>query len=298
MDHRMPEMDGMEAVRLIRALGTEYAANLPIIALTASDEIGYAEKFMESGFNGFIGKPIDLRQLNMEVSRCVSGVVSDLSPISVADGDGVNPAGIDWQEGRRRYGQISFQNILHSFLRHTPDVLSRMESMLPEHMPDYAVAMHGLKGSCYGVCAVRFGQMAAAMEKKAIEGYSPQLQAEHKAFVTELRELLDSLKDMFEQRQTLERRTALSRETLRFMLDSSRHYRMNKMEEALDELEHYVYEDEAANELVVWLREQTDNLAYGAIVQKLTAYLQNDEHVVSEKGFAQRFPPGRELINW
>jgi CheY-like chemotaxis protein len=63
----MPEMDGMEAMKIIRGLG--YVR--PIVALTADAMIGRAEVFKESGFNDFIAKPIDLRQLNAVLNKFV-----------------------------------------------------------------------------------------------------------------------------------------------------------------------------------------------------------------------------------
>ena len=59
MDSLLPRIDGIEVIRIIRdKIGTEYAKNLPIIALTASpaeDE----ERFLSGGFNALIQKPID-----------------------------------------------------------------------------------------------------------------------------------------------------------------------------------------------------------------------------------------------
>jgi signal transduction histidine kinase/ActR/RegA family two-component response regulator len=58
MDHMMPEMDGVEATRLIRALGGE-AACVPIVALTANAVSGAVDMFFANGFNDFLSKPID-----------------------------------------------------------------------------------------------------------------------------------------------------------------------------------------------------------------------------------------------
>ena len=69
MDHMMPEMDGVETTRAIRALETEYAARVPIIALTANV---FAEKdniFMQNGFQGFLSKPIDLHKLDIVLKK-------------------------------------------------------------------------------------------------------------------------------------------------------------------------------------------------------------------------------------
>ncbi|MDR0758759.1 MAG: response regulator, partial [Treponema sp.] len=64
MDHMMPEMDGVEATRIIRnEIDTDYARNVPIIALTANVIAGNREMFLENGFSAFISKPIDIKQL-------------------------------------------------------------------------------------------------------------------------------------------------------------------------------------------------------------------------------------------
>jgi CheY-like chemotaxis protein len=67
MDHYMPKMDGIEAVKIIRSLGYTH----PIIALTANALVGQAEMFMKNGFDGFISKPIDIRQLNASLNKLI-----------------------------------------------------------------------------------------------------------------------------------------------------------------------------------------------------------------------------------
>ncbi|MDR0434257.1 MAG: response regulator [Gracilibacteraceae bacterium] len=318
MDYRMPEINGIEAARLIRGLGTEYAAALPIIALTADDARENGQKFLENGFDGVAAKPINLRQLDLEMRRCVQRRLLTETPppafrspppetevetgagaaaVGSAGAAGATGAtggeealapeasrvpGLNWQEGRRRYGEIPFQNILHSFARHTPETLRRMETMLPENWPDYSVAVHGLKSSCYGICADGLGERAALLEKLSREGYSAHLQTAHERFAVELEELLRGLQDVLYRRRALERKNGPARETLLLMLDGSRHFRVNQMEEALEELEKYSYEEAGADELVAWLREQTDNLAYGAVARKLEDWLREEDEAEAE----------------
>ncbi|MCL1959954.1 MAG: ATP-binding protein [Spirochaetes bacterium] len=67
MDHFMPIMDGIEAVKIIRELGYTH----PIVALTANVLAGQAEMFLTNGFNDFISKPIDTRQLNETLNKLI-----------------------------------------------------------------------------------------------------------------------------------------------------------------------------------------------------------------------------------
>jgi CheY-like chemotaxis protein len=71
MDHMMPEMDGIEATKAIRALGTKYAQEIPIIALTANAIAGNEQMFIKNGFNAYLPKPFNAASLDSIVQRWV-----------------------------------------------------------------------------------------------------------------------------------------------------------------------------------------------------------------------------------
>jgi len=77
MDHMMPKMDGIEATKILREMGYEGT----VIALTANAIVGQAEMFMNNGFDGFISKPIDVRQLNATLNK----MIRDKQPFEVID---------------------------------------------------------------------------------------------------------------------------------------------------------------------------------------------------------------------
>jgi signal transduction histidine kinase len=72
MDHMMPGMDGLETAGAIRALGTDYARRVPIIALTANAVKGTEELFYEHGFQAFVSKPIDVMSLDAVVRKWIA----------------------------------------------------------------------------------------------------------------------------------------------------------------------------------------------------------------------------------
>lgn len=60
----MPVMDGYETTRQIR----KYSAKVPIIAVTAFAYASDEQKVMESGFDGYMPKPINVRQLKAQLT--------------------------------------------------------------------------------------------------------------------------------------------------------------------------------------------------------------------------------------
>ncbi|MBR3306452.1 MAG: response regulator [Lachnospiraceae bacterium] len=73
MDHMMPEMDGVEAMKLIKADASENGRKISVIALTANAVSGAREMFIREGFDGFIAKPINIADFERVVSRVLEG---------------------------------------------------------------------------------------------------------------------------------------------------------------------------------------------------------------------------------
>ncbi len=71
MDIDLPEMNGVEATRQIRANPNPDIANIPIIALTAQAMWGSADRCFHAGCNAFIAKPVSRREIIDEVARFI-----------------------------------------------------------------------------------------------------------------------------------------------------------------------------------------------------------------------------------
>ena len=63
MDINMPQMDGMECARNIRALADSKKAQIPIVAITGNAKNYSMEEFEEAGINAYLQKPLNFDNL-------------------------------------------------------------------------------------------------------------------------------------------------------------------------------------------------------------------------------------------
>ncbi|MDR2483010.1 MAG: response regulator [Treponema sp.] len=289
MDHMMPGMDGVEAVRIIRnEITGDYARSVPIVALTANALAGNEEMFLSKGFNAYISKPIDIMQLDVVLNTWVRNKQSketlmqaEIEKAARSDGevedapgvlDSLTLEGIDLAQGKERYNsEASYLDILRSYLRHTPPLLEKLHGPSLETLADYAVVVHGLKGSSYGVCANAVGQEAEALEAASRAGDFEYVQKANGPFIESTGRLLVDLEAALKKAAARQGAKPSAprpdQALLDRLLDAARHYRTSQMEEIVKEIESFAYESEG--ELAVWLREQMDALEYDAIRDRL-----------------------------
>ncbi|MFP3089169.1 ATP-binding protein [Treponema sp. TIM-1] len=289
MDHMMPEMDGIETTRIIRnEIGTEYARTVPIIALTANALVGNEEMFMAAGFNAFMAKPIDIMRLDVILNQWVRNKQSEETlwkveqePSQQAEAsqnssagipENVKIDGINLKAGIERYeGETAYRGILRSYMIHTPELLKKLRSFSRETLPEYAITVHGIKGSSFGICADGIGREAEELEHAAKAGNYEKVSGQTAAFIEKveaaLRGIEDLLRDAAEDGSARQKAATPSKDLLKKLLDASKRFKPTVMEDILAELEEYEYE--SGGDLVEWLREQMDNLEYEAIRERL-----------------------------
>ncbi|MDR1649243.1 MAG: response regulator [Synergistaceae bacterium] len=207
MDHIMPEMDGIEAVRVIRGeIGTDYARTVPIIALTANAMKGNEETFLSSGFDAFIAKPIDIIQLDRELNRWVGEkeqkmeeefAALDAGAMEEYRLEGREVEGVDLAAGVERYAEEDiYLQILQSFVVHTPELLEKMRQVSRETLAEYAIIAHGLKGVSYGICAEAIAKQAQVLESAAKFGDFETICAKNGIFIETVETLISGLNDL------------------------------------------------------------------------------------------------------
>jgi signal transduction histidine kinase/HPt (histidine-containing phosphotransfer) domain-containing protein/AmiR/NasT family two-component response regulator len=182
MDIEMPEMDGLEATRRIRAdKSGAFDPGIPIFAMTAHTLPEYREEILRSGMNDFIPKPVDLYKL----SRALSAIKSFTN---------VKDRERDEQEQKTRlYDETKepeiltiinreaalkrldgdtelFQRFCQMFLEEIPEIIAKLETALQQDdFQELYKRAHYLKGSAAIIGAEKAATSAAQLEKSAYE---------------------------------------------------------------------------------------------------------------------------------
>jgi hypothetical protein len=86
--------------------------------------------------------------------------------------------------------------VLHSIAKNTPPLLEEAAKVTKENLSEYAIMVHGLKGSFYGIDAVPVGTMAEALEKAAKAGDYDFVTANNPGFIAAAEQFIHSANEM------------------------------------------------------------------------------------------------------
>lgn len=216
MDHMMPFMDGVEATKKIRDIDTEYAKEVPIVALTANAIKGVEKQFRAAGMNDYLSKPIHMKQLNEILQKWIplekqiriiegkeikppaakkeaKNVTAGLHVSSGAPKKDITDflSGIDVESGLRNCGGSKnvYVRVLQTFAS------SNMQAGLEEYFEkedihNYTVLSHSIKGACRNIGATRVGDMAYALENAGSRGDITYIWDHHREFANAYGDLI------------------------------------------------------------------------------------------------------------
>jgi len=289
MDHMMPGMDGIEATHKIREIGTDYAKNIPIIALTANAIVGNEEMFLNNGFQAFISKPIEIKRLDSVIRKWVRDKEqeklyvrdeADESPASV-ENSAVSKLlfersvkGLNIKKGIKRFGgdSVAYTEVLQSYARNTPPLLEAVKdkSVFQERPADYITIIHGIKGSSYAIFAEKTGEFAESLENAAKDGDNKFVTANTLNFIESTKILINNINSLLEELNSLNLKQKKDKPDNKLLIklrEACLNYEMSIVDEAIAELEIYSYESDDG--LVEWLRINAEQTNFDEIAEKL-----------------------------
>ena len=203
MDHYMPKMDGIEATKIIRSLGYAH----PIVALTANALAGQAEMFMENGFDGFISKPIDIRQLNASLNK----LVRDRYPSEVVEAARQQAFKFNMDKLADSKAQsASDQELAAIFARDAEKVLAKLKSIhtyayrRTDDIRLFVINVHAIKSALANIGETELSAIALKLEQAGREEDIPVLRAETPVFLEALRTVIEKNKPKEDDGDTVE----------------------------------------------------------------------------------------------
>jgi len=194
MDHMMPEMDGMEATRLLRESGYKD----PIVALTANAVAGQSDIFLQNGFDAFISKPIDIRQLNSVLNK----LIRDKQPQEVLDAVREQEALEHNDHDIKSHVDVM---LLESFIRDARKTVAELEELYAhegnfesmikndDYLHKYITTIHGMKSSLWNIGENVLSGLASKLELYGRERNFDNLKTFTPEFLKELRLLLNNI---------------------------------------------------------------------------------------------------------
>ena len=198
LDHMMPQMDGMETLEKLKELRD---FSTPVIALTANAMQGAKKMYEESGFDGYLSKPIKVAEIEEVLGMYLKPFESDVEEEEMAQ-IGNNMAETE-EEETMMYGEELdidhgmeyaamgdedfYLETLEIFLEETAREEARMNEFLGgSDLKNYSVLVHGLKSNSRTIGAMQLGSFAEDMEMKSKAGEMEYILEHHEPLMAHL----------------------------------------------------------------------------------------------------------------
>lgn len=222
MDHMMPDLDGVETLRMIRKDKENPNQNTTVIALTANAIAGCREMYMEYGFDEYISKPIEVERLESmllrmlpeslivfeeAVSQTVVERTDDVKEETVVTEGHVADVGMQLlTEIDRNCGMAYvmdseelYQEILQAFCEQVEEYLPQLQLCYQEkNWSAYAVIAHAIKGNARNIGATAFSEFSKKQEFAAKEGKEEILLTDYDVYRDGLLRLTEEVKKLLQ----------------------------------------------------------------------------------------------------
>lgn len=176
MDQMMPGMDGVETLSRLREI-KKGNKSTPVIALTANALVGVKEEMLEEGFDDFLGKPMDLTELENVLIRFLKELQEEM-PESGREETGFAAEtagryeslirkGIDVQAGIELCGgEESYLEVLKAFVTNAPVQQRNLsQSLKLGDYRRYTVSVHALKSAAASIGALKLSEISRMHEE-------------------------------------------------------------------------------------------------------------------------------------
>lgn len=194
-----------------------------------------------------------------------------------------NIAGLNIPDALARMGNSAklYMRIVHSFVVNMPKNLDDLATTTinAETLSDYAIKIHGAKGSCYGIGAQAIGDVAKSLEVAAKAGDLTTCLRDNDSFVVGVQELIKALERLEARVEAAKNGTGKGgaqaekpdTDKLAALLTATQSFDLEQMNSIIEELSNVRYEQDS--EIVSKIKESFEAFDYQAIEETIFAYL-------------------------
>ncbi|MBO4904062.1 MAG: response regulator [Lachnospiraceae bacterium] len=209
MDHMMPGMDGVEAMKKIKASRGSKEDAMPIIALTANTMSTAREMFAAEGFDGFVSKPVNLVELERVLKKVLpedaieyvdhaeeekdtagENITPEPASAPAAPGELAIPD-VDVKQGLKytRDDMELYRKLLLQFVSEAQKKKDVMDKAIASgNAKNFEIIVHGIKSSSKMIGAMTVSEHARALENEAEAGTLPD-EVNYAGFIKEYLDL-------------------------------------------------------------------------------------------------------------
>ncbi len=309
LDHMMPEMDGVETLKLLRKIPRQSGDNLTVVAFTANAVSGAREMFRREGFDDFVSKPVEDLELERVLRRVLpksliiyaneqeSKVLFGSAGVSADAAAGIGEltdtirlerlkvVGIQVQIGLNySRGDVSFYlELITAFIQEAESKSMELEQYSKaEDYANYQIRVHALKSSAKLIGAIDFSEKSRKMEEAAKNLDAGYLQVHHDDLLQEYRLLTEQMREALglhaeKEEYTHDNTVEITKKDFLMLLKNLKGgldtFEIDKAEEVLTRCKDVTYQGDYLEELLKAVAQDVDNFECAAASQKVATLI-------------------------
>ncbi|MBE5969978.1 MAG: response regulator [Lachnospiraceae bacterium] len=229
MDHRMPEMDGIECLQILKEDEGGFNQNTPSIALTANAVSGSREMYLDAGFDNYLSKPVDAELLEKMIMKYLPEnsyktitLTSEVTQENEPDESFETNTFLNPKEGIANCGdEASYDKALKTYLEDSDSLYKTiLNSYENGDIENYTIKVHALKSSSKIIGANMISELAKELEDAGNEGNTAFIKKHTDELLTYYKSLIYMLKNRFANDESDDSKPEIEESSLKEAFDT------------------------------------------------------------------------------
>ena len=289
LDHMMPEMDGVETMNELRRIWVNTSKKPVMIAFSANVVSGAREMFLREGFDEFISKPLEDRELK----RLFKKVLPETAIVYAAESAEKVPD-TAWQKHLEESGlrvtegllycnndSAFYEEVLFRFSQDAGRRIGQIETAFRnEDYKNYQILTHSLKSSAKMIGADTLSELSKSAEAAAKDMDTVYIRSNHGSLLAQYRktaQLIHTVLRPAEAESCAEISKAELLEYLSKVRETIGTFESDKIEALITEMNEFVYNGTSVGTLLYEIRQYVDDFEWGLASEKTESLIDSLE---------------------